>query len=36
MGYGGWSLYFAPEIVAGVLNVASEFPKILAGSDAAI
>ena len=30
MGYGGWSLYFAPEIVNGVLNVASQFPADLA------
>lgn len=29
MGYGGWSLYFAPEIVNGVLNVVSQFPKDL-------
>jgi hypothetical protein len=29
MGYGGWSLYFAPEIVNGVLSLASGFPKDL-------
>jgi hypothetical protein len=25
-GYGGWSLYFDPKVVQGVLDVASRFP----------
>lgn len=26
MGYGGWSFFFSPEIVAGVVGLAREFP----------
>jgi len=29
VGYGGWSLYFAPEIINGAMNVVSQFPKDL-------
>jgi len=27
MGYGGWSLYFDPSIIQGVLDLASRFPE---------
>ena len=29
MGYGGWSMYFEPKIVQGVLDLASRFPDNL-------
>jgi hypothetical protein len=29
MGYGGWSLFFAPEVVAGFASVASDWPAEL-------
>lgn len=28
-GYGGWSLYFAPDTVNGILNLVSQFPQEL-------
>ena len=29
MGYGGWSMYFEPKIVQGVLDLAARFPDDL-------
>ena len=29
MGYGGWSIYFAPPVVEGVVDLASRWPKEL-------
>jgi hypothetical protein len=29
MGYGGWSLFFAPGIVEGILSLALQFPEAL-------
>jgi hypothetical protein len=29
MGYGGWSMFFSPEIVAGVVGLARDFPEDL-------
>lgn len=33
MGYGGWSLFFAPEIVSGLLDLASAWPPELDAAD---
>jgi hypothetical protein len=33
MGYGGWSLYFAPEAVAGLINIASDWTRELSSDD---
>src|SRR5262245_6078502 len=29
MGYGGWSLFFAPEVVSGLASIASDWPAEL-------
>ncbi len=29
MGYGGWSLFFAPRIIDGIMSLALQFPENL-------
>jgi hypothetical protein len=29
MGYGGWSLFFAPQVVSGFIDLASKWPPDL-------
>ena len=33
MGYGGWSLFFAPEVVSGLISIASAWPRELDAVD---
>ena len=33
MGYGGWSLFFAPEVVAGFINISSDWTSELDAVD---